>query len=296
MKRSLISFCLILSVFSFIPSGFTKSYERIVSLSPSTTEILFAIGAGDRVVGVTTYCDYPEEAKTRPKVGGFTDHSLEAIVLQKPDLVVITPNRGTKFTYGKLKQIEIESLVIPFYSLNDLVHSFDLIGEKTGTLEKAKKIQAELLEVIDRVRSRSAHRPKRKVAFVSWHTPLILPAKGTLEGDIIELAGGDNMAKDSPLHYPKFGIEAFFDRDPDLIIDASRMGKEMSLKEQKAMVKEFWGQYPELRAVKSGEVYIFKENVYSAPGPRTYRFIEAMAALLDPETKPVNEFYERVQS
>ena len=297
MKRWRIRFGLILiSLFlSTVTVGFAKSYERIVSLAPSITEILFTIGAGDRIVGVTTYCDYPEEAKTKPKVGGFTDQNIEAIVLQKPDLVILTPNRGTKFTYEKLKQINIETLVVPFYSLDDLLKSFELISQKAGNILEAKKIQAQLLETINQVRNQSVSRPKKKVAFVSWHTPLILAAGGTLEGNVVELTGGMNIAQDSPLHYPKFNIEALFTRDPDLIIDTSRMGRKMDFESQKEMVKKFWGQYSELHAVKTGHVYMFKGNVYCAPGPRTVRMIQAVNAILDPSTKPQNEFYERIQ-
>ncbi len=283
------------AIFLFNPSFlWAKSYERIVSLAPSITEILFAIGAGNRVVGVTTFCDYPEQAKSKPKVGGFTDQNIEAIVFQKPDLVIITPNSGTKFTYEKLKQIGIETLVVPFYSLKDLIQSFELIGQKTGNVLEAKKIETQLSEIINQVRAQSISRPPKKVAFISWHTPLILAARGTLEGDIVELSGGTNIAQDSPLHYPKFNIEALFARDPDLIIDTSRMGKKMSLEKQKEWAKKFWSQYSELRAVKTGQVYIFKGDVYCAPGPRTVRFIQAVNAILDPNTKPNNEFYERI--
>ena len=297
MRHSSLRVCVIFISIFFLssPSAFSKSYERIISLAPSITEILFAIGAGDRVVGVTTHCDYPEEAKLKPKVGGFLEQNIEAIVAQKPDLVMIAPNRGTKFTNEKLKQLGIETLIVPFYSLDDLVKSFELIGEKVGNWDRAKVLQAEVIQAINEVRARSVNRLRRKAVFITWQTPLIIPAGGTLEGDVMELSGGDNIAKDSPLHYPKFSIEAIFERDPDLIIDASSHGRQMSLEERKEMVRKFWSQYSSLRAVRSGEVYVFKTDVYSVPSPRTVRFIKAMGALFDPETKPENEFYERVK-
>ncbi|MBI4368151.1 MAG: cobalamin-binding protein [Candidatus Omnitrophica bacterium] len=299
LRRIVASFSLlILSVLWFSSSHAASdgtSYERIVSLAPSVTEILFALGAGDRVVGVTTYCDYPDEAKTKPKVGGYTEHNLEAIVSQRPDLVILTPNRGSKFTYEKLKQLGLEMMVVPFYSLDDLINSFELIGEKTGNVEPAKAIKYQLLEVVNRIREKSLGRPHQKVAFVSWRTPLVVPGRGTLENDVIGLAGGSGITSGRSLHYPKLSVEAFFAQDPDLIIDAASHGRDISLTEQKELVKKFWSQYPELRAVKSNQVYLFKENVYSVPGPRTVRLVRAMDAILDPETSPENEYYERIQ-
>ena len=278
-----------------IPGGFAKSYERIVSLAPSVTEILFAIGADNRLVGVTTYCDFPAEAKQKPKVGGFTEHSLEAIAAQRPDLVMMVPNRGTKFTYEKLKQLGIETSVVPLYSLNDLVRSYDVIGEKVGNAEQARKLQTQLVETIDQARKESAARQPRRVAFVNWHTPLIVPAPGTLEGDVIELVGGENIVKNGSQHYPKLGVEFLFASDPDLIIDTSSHGEDVDREVFKKVVREFWSKYKELRAVKSGDIYVFRRDVYSVPGPRTVRFIEAMNALFDPATKPENEYYERVR-
>lgn len=299
LKRIVASFALfILSVLwlsSSHAASDSKTYERIVSLAPSVTEILFAVGAGDRVVGVTTYCDVPDEAKLKPKVGGYTEHNLEAIVSQRPDLVILTPNRGSKFTYEKLKQLGLETVSVPFYSLNDLINAFEFIGEKTGQVNEANAIKNQLLEVVNQIREQSSAHPHRKVAFVSWRTPLVAPGKGTLENDIIELAGGSGITAGRSLHYPKLSIEAFFAQDPDLIIDAASHGQDIRFAVQKEAVKKFWSQYPELRAVKSNQVYLFKENVYSVPGPRTVRFVKAMKAILDPATPPENEYYERIQ-
>ena len=295
LKLGRITVLTLLIGFTFhVISAWPKSYARIVSLAPSVTEILFAIGADEKVVGVTTYCEFPPEAKLKPKVGGFTEHNLEAIAVQRPDLVMMVPNRGTKFTYEKLKQLGIELVNVPLYSLNDLVKSYELIGEKVGERERAHELQTQLLEAIDRVRAESAARPRKRVVFVNWHTPLIVPAPGTLEGDIIQLVGGENIVKDASQHYPKLGIEFLFASDPDLIIDTSSHGEEVDRETFKEVVRGFWSKYRELRAVKSSEIYVFRRDVYSVPGPRTVRFIEAMNALFDPATEPENEYYERV--
>ncbi len=296
MKKRIGFFLPVLfAVFLTAPSfGSAKSYKRIVSLAPSVTEILFKIGAGDKIVGVTTFCIYPEEAKSKPKVGGFTEQSIEAIVAQRPDLVIMNPNRGTKFTYEKLNQIGIETLVLPLARLGDIVESFQAVGEKTGHISEAQKARDELVAAIEKVRAHGAGRPKRKVALISWRSPLMLPGPDTFENDVIELAGGDNIAKDSPLSYPKFGMEAFLARDPDVIVEASNYAGKIPFEAQKEMVRQFWHQYPGLRAVKNGQIYVLKRDPYSVPGPRTVQFLEVMDAILDPQSKPDSPFYERI--
>jgi iron complex transport system substrate-binding protein len=272
-----------------------KTFERIVSLAPSVTEVLFAIGAGERVVAVTNYCVFPEKAKSLPKVGAFTDHNMEAILLEKPDLVVLTHNRGSKFTYEKLKDAGIETLAVSFYSLPDLIDSFRMIGEKTGNLPQAEKWKSDFEAIVKDVRARHKNQPKRKVAFVTWHFPLIVPGRGTYENDILELAGTRNIAADSDVRYPQLGIEAFLSRDPEMIIDASRHSTKMSFATYCEEVKKFWAQYPHLRAVKSGEVYVFKEDIYSVPGPRTIQLIRAIDQIMGREALKAGDLYERIQ-
>lgn len=295
-KRTGRFLAVLCAVFLIAPSfGYAKSYKRIVSLTPSVTEILFKIGAGDQIVGVTTYCIHPEEAKSKPKVGGFTEHNIESIVEQKPDLVIMNPNRGTKFTYEKLNQIGIETLVVPLERLEDIVRSFQLLGDKTGHVAEAENVRREMTAAIEKVRAHGTGRPRKKVAFVTWRSPLMVPGRDTFENDVIELAGGENIAKDSSLSYPKLGMEAFLASDPDLIVEASNFADAVPFGKQKENVRRFWRQYPNLRAVKAQEVYVLKGDPYSVPGPRTVEFMEVMDAILDPGSKHENPFYERIQ-
>lgn len=269
--------------------------SRIVSLAPSVTEMLFAMGLGEKIVGVTTYCIYPEEAREKPKVGGFTDHSVEAIIQQNPDLVIMSPNRGTKFTHEELKQMGVHMLVVPLYGLDDLVNGFDLIGAKTGHEEIAGEIRAEFEDTIEKVKTDAAGRPPRTVAFVNWQTPLMIAGHGTLEGDIVELAGGKNIAEVSANRYPKWSIEAFFGADPDIIIDASSHGRWDDMNDRRNNSEKFWKQYSSLRAVREGRIYLFKKNVYSVPGPRTLLLIRGVNEIMASGDKTEGEYFERVQ-
>jgi ABC-type Fe3+-hydroxamate transport system substrate-binding protein len=213
----------------------------------------------------------------------------------KPDLVVLAPNRGSKFTYEKLKQLHIDSLVVPFDNLGDLIQAFTLIGDKIGLSKEARQAQAPLLAAVERVKLQTSEIKGKKVVFVNWHTPFIVAGENSLEDDLIHLAGGVNVAHKSRDRYPRWNMEALFEYDPDMIIDASRHGEAATLEVQRKAAREFWAPFKTLRAVKSGDIYIFKENVYSIAGPRTVRLIEAVNAMMKAKEGEKSEFYEQVQ-
>ncbi len=247
------------------------------------------------MVGVTTYCEFPEAAKAKPKIGGFTDHNLEAIVALKPDLVIVTHNRGAKFTYEKLKGLQIPTQVVSFYGLDELVRSIGEIGESAGRKQESAKIQADFSHLIQEVRDRAEKRKPKKIIFISWTSPLMAAGPRTLETDVIELVGGENIVSDANVRYPRINMETLFERQPDMIIDASSYDAHADFAKRKAAVVSFWRQYPTLAAVKSGNVYVLKENVYTVPGPRTIKLIQAMDRVMSGDKESANEFYERIQ-
>ncbi len=294
-KISLILFCMLifLSIFDCAPAK-AESYKRIISLAPSITEILYAFGSGDEIAGVTTYCNYPEEAKTKPKVGGFTNHNIESIILLKPDLVIMTPNREAKLTHEKLKQLRIDALVVPLYRLDDLKTGIVTIGKQIGREQVAFKLADEIKKIAEHIQQFDVSGEPKKVAFITWKNPLILPANGTFEDDVITLAGGQNIVKHARARYPQLNIEILFDQNPDVIIDASSYGADKNFEEQKNKVCNFWNQYPLLRAVKTSEIYVLKGDFYSIPGPRTIQFMTTMEQILSAMPPQATEFYERV--
>ena len=288
-----ILFCL--SHIYFLPQAEATSYQRIVALAPSVTEILFAVGAGDQVVGVTKYCDRPEEAKAIPKVGGFTDHSLEAIVALKPDLVVMTPNRGTKFTYDKLEQIGVESLVLPLYSLEDLDQTLKTAGEKTGNEEGAAKIRQQLNQMKESLREDKEAVSGLRVAFVSWRSPFLLAGNLSLEGSMLEWIGVENIANDSKVRYPRWDIEVLFEKDPDIIIDAESHLRGETLEIRKEQTRAFWKRYSGLRAVKEGRVYLVLNTSLPVPGPRSVDFMKLLHKIIHTLPETDSDEYARVQ-
>lgn len=270
---------------------------RIVSLSPSTTEILFALGAAEQISGVTTYCEYPPEAKAKPRVGGFTNHNLEAIAALKPDLVVLTPNGGSRSTYQRLKQVKIPVLSLPFYSLEDVSNAFEKLGGVSGHPEKAASLARELLQTVREIKESSPKNRALKAAYLTWRKPLILAGKDTMEEEMIRLAGAENAARDSKVRYPRWSEEAFWASDPDVIFDASVFERMGDPEKELAEARAFWSRFKTLRAVREGHVFLLNREVLPVPGPRTVLQIRTLAAILkDPgRASKYAEGYEKLE-
>lgn len=271
-----------------------KPAARIVSLSPSTTEILFALGAGEQVAGVTNYCEHPSAARLKPKVGGFTNHNLEAIAALQPDLVVLTPNGGSRATYKRLKQLRVPVYSLPFYSLKDLSLAFETLGRLSGYPERAGVLIRELQDTAGQVQKTSAAEPLKAV-YVTWRSPLILAGKGTMEDEMVRLTGAVNAASSSRVRYPRWSEEAFWGNDPDVILDASAFERETGdPQKEKQDALAFWSKFSSLRAVREGRVYLLSREVLPVPGPRTVSQIRVIAEILSGTEMEKTEGYERL--
>src|SRR5215472_12146034 len=184
--------------------------HRIVSIAPSITEILFALGAGDQVVGDTIYCNYPEEAKSKAKIGGFTTPSIELILALNPDLVFVTEKRPDIVkTLQQSRRMEV--VAVEPNSVAGIYRSIQKIADKVGLSERGK----ELIQSIDKEIHANAAQTNRtarpKVLFVVGRTPgtvsdLIVVGRGSYLSELIELAGGVNVAADTALEYPQFSF------------------------------------------------------------------------------------------
>lgn len=293
LSSCLILFCLCLG--TAFGSVSEKPATRIISLSPSTTEILFALGAGEKVAGVTTYCENPAAAKLKPKVGGFTNHNLEAIAALQPDLVVLTPNGGSRATYKRLKELRVPVYSLPFYSLEDLSGAFETLGRLSGSPARAEVLIRELNQTSDEIQKAGNPASSLKVAYVTWRSPLILAGKGTMEDEMVRLAGAVNAASASRVRYPRWSEEAFWDHDPDVILDASAFERETgdALKE-KQEARAFWSKFSSLKAVREGRVYLLSREVLPVPGPRTASQIRVIAEILAGPPMEKTEGYERL--
>jgi len=247
-----------------------KKPERIISLSPANTEILFAIGAGDKVVGVTEYCDFPPEVKEIDKVGGYTTPNIEAIVAKNPDLVVASYGNGEE-NIKRLKELGITVLTLYPKSLQDILKDIKLVGEATGFDDEAKKLVENLQRRINLIEEENKKIPEEKrprILWLMWYPELWTAGKGTFFDQLVKLAGGENVAFDLK-GWKIISKETVLARDPQIIL-CSQMGTGDVL--LKKIVED-----PELSkiwAVKNGKVYEIDQNILERPGPRIVEALE----------------------
>ena len=168
------------------------TYERVISLSPAITEIIYALGAEARLVGVSSYCNYPPAAQDKTDMGGFINPNLERIIVAKPDVVILSPNSGTKMIQESLARLGIKNEVVSFYTIDHLRKAYAQIGTLVGAEKKAAQLQRELAATIETIHAKTAGVTKPSMVFVREHSPLYVSGKGTYEDDLITIIGGTN--------------------------------------------------------------------------------------------------------
>jgi iron complex transport system substrate-binding protein len=250
--------------------------QRIVSLAPNHTEILYALGLGDRVVGVTEYCNYPPEATAKPKVGDFITIDLEQVVGLEPDLVLATTMHMAE-TVPALQERGITVFVLDPQSVVAVLESIQKIGQLTGRGDEAEALVADMQARIDAVQQKvqDAARPK---VFWELGPELFTAGPGSFVDDLITVAGGENVAADADSPWPQLSVEAIVLRDPDVIVLADH-----NYGQTAEMVKERPG-WEDIRAVKEGNIIeITDDDIVSRPGPRLVEGLEFLAKAFHPD-------------
>lgn len=253
--------------------------QRIVSLAPSITEILFALGLGDKVVGVTDYCDYPEEALSKPKVGGYFMTNLESIMGQDPDIVFAD---GHDPVCDQLEELEVTMVVLQPEDIAGIFRDIELVGEITAKEKAAEELLAEIEGRIDAVTTKTAEVERPTVFYVIDVSEPSKPwtaGEGSFVDALIDLAGGENMAATVD-QWAQFSLEVLVSTDPELIIVDASHGE--------ALIPDFGSLtgWKEMSAVKSGEIYFIDGDLTSRPGPRIVDGLEEMARIIHPELFP----------
>jgi iron complex transport system substrate-binding protein len=263
-----------------------KSPLRIVSLAPSITETLFALGVQKRLVGVTRYCDYPKQAQSIKRVGDLINPSVETILSLKPDLVITTVNPGTRRVLASLPRHGVKVLWVNLKSIEDVRKSFVVLGkalliEKRGR-ELAKRFQSELNAARQTVPT-IANKPQ--VLIIFGHRPLIVAGPNTFADNLLHLAGAQNAAAESPHSYPKWTLENLLEVNPTVIIDAY-MGSQPS---GVAKLRPRWMTMKAINAVARGHVHVWNGNLLHRPGPRLPKALAQLIDLIYPnKRKPEN--------
>ncbi len=255
-----------------------KKPERIVSLAPSITEIIFALDQGHRLKGVTTYSDFPPEAQKLPKVGSYVQLDLEKIVALKPDLCIAIKD-GNPIAVAR----RLEALNIPVYAVNPknletVMQTVREIGGLLNVEKKADKLVHSMNRRIQKVKSlvsQTTYRPR--VFFQIGVSPIVSVGTHTFSNELIVLAGGKNVAR-GPIAYPRFSIEQVLALSPEVIIITS-MARAAVFRQVKAQ----WSRWQSLPAVRNHHIYIEDSNLFDRPTPRLVNGLELMVRLIHPE-------------
>lgn len=258
-----------------------RNPQRLISLAPSNTEILFALGLGDKVVGVTDFCDYPEEAQAIEKVGGM-EHNLEKIVALNPDLVLAiggSPAQVEKAT--EMDKLGLTVLVLEPGDIEGIMTNIELVGKATGAEKQASQLAAEMWKRFDEITAKAkGAESKPKVFFeldATDPSKPYTPGPGSFIDALISLAGGSNIAASAKMQWAQFSTEEIIAQDPEVIVlgDAN-YGITVE------MVKERPG-WSVIAAVKNGAIYPIDDILISRPGPRIIDGLEALARIIHPE-------------
>ena len=256
--------------------------QRIISLSPSTTETLFAIGAGDQVVGVTSYCDFPAEAATREIVGGFSAKtiSIETIISLNPDLVIAGVSAHQPIA-DTLKEAGITVLAIEPKSIDDIQSIIVDLAVITGHEQEGKAVSEDISNRINAVNEKlSTLKDDQivKVFYEVWDAPLMTAGPNSFTGQMISYAGGNNIFSDVDTDYPQISSEELISRNPQIILSSTTHGDKLSIE---AMAqREGWET---IEAVINNNVVLLDGNIVSRPGPRVIDAIEMISEAIYPE-------------
>ncbi len=261
--------------------------RRIVSLAPSITETLFAVGCGKRVAGATRYCNHPAAAKRIPRVGGYIDPSYERIAAKKPDLVVCLRAPEHKRVREYLRRMRMPLLTVNHESLAGIVASLEQIGRACGAPKRGAELAKAARTKLARVAKRIQGKKRPRVLIVFGRATVVGPLREAyvagrqgLYDDVLRRAGGINaFPRDVPA-YPKLTAEGIAALDPDLIVE---LAPELERKGvTHAQLLATWRALPSLRAVQQSNVHILPGAYGEVPGPRFVELVEHLAGLLHP--------------
>ena len=252
---------------------------RVVSLAPSITEIVFALGEGDRLKGVTQHCDFPADAQSLPKIGSYVHLDLERIVALKPDLCIARSGRQSRGMWWRsLKHLGIPVYTVDPRNLDTAVDTVLEVGQLLNATTKAQHLANEMRARIERVKVRVAGTGGHpRVFFQIGTAPIVSAGTNTVIHELIVTAGGQNLA-DGPASYPRFSMEQVLALQPEVIIITS-MTKEPDLEQMSAE----WRQYEGLPAVRNNRIFIVDADLFDRPTPRIINGLETLAGIIHPE-------------
>jgi len=252
--------------------------KRIISLAPSITEILFALGLNEEIAAVTNFCDYPEAVLKKPRIGGFINPSIEKIVSLKPDLIIATRDGNRWETINRLSDLGFSVYLIHPKSFNGVMKAIHHIGVMVGKEEESRKIIVNMISEKEDITTRIKSLPKPKVFFQIGYAPIMTVGRETLADDLIRLAGGKSISENELISYPLYSIEAILSKAPEIIIMSS-----MESRRDYSNLIKWWQNWNSIPAVKLNAIYVIDSNLVDRPTPRIIEGLEALTKMIHPE-------------
>jgi iron complex transport system substrate-binding protein len=280
---------LLLVCATLLAAQHTDAPRRIISTAPSITEMLYALGLGDRVVADTRFCRYPPEARLKPKIGDYVNPNLEAIAALKPDLVIVQTN--PVHLRERLTRMHLNTIEVDQQNIAAIYDSIRQVGDAAGVPGRAATLIASIRAGLDRIRARAAAFKPVRMMFVIGRSQgrldgLVVVGRASFLNQVIRVAGGENIFNDAVAPYPGVSLEEVIARDPEVILDMGDMADTVAVTDRhKREVVALWNRVPSVAAVKRHHVYAIAADMYMVPGPRVVDSARSIFDMLHPESQ-----------
>jgi len=261
--------------------------SRIVSLAPNLTEILFALGLGERTAAVSSDSDYPTGVESKNKVGTFWSPDAESIIASRPDLVLALWFEQQKSVADSLKRLGYEVLILKIEKVGELFTAIEKIGVATGCKQRANELVKNIGQQLDDFQQQLASAKKVRVLWVIQVEPLRVAGRNTFINELIELAGGENAIGPTIAKYPQIGEEEVLASGVEIIIQSAMGAGDIPAQQQAA--EKFWGRWRNLPAVKNKRIHVVNPDTILRLGPRLPEGIELVAGYLHPDIFAQND-------
>tara|TARA_R110001606_G_scaffold361754_7_gene515408 strand:- start:331112 stop:332023 length:912 start_codon:yes stop_codon:yes gene_type:complete len=260
--------------------------QRIISISPSITETLFALGLGNNVVAVTDYCDFPAEVNTLPKVGGFVNPNLETIITLEPDLVILLANQQR--VVEQLQQLNIPTLPVLNTTLDDIKRTIAVIGQRTQHQQQAEQLLNKINQKIAFIAEKTKGLARPTVMITMGHSidaehmkQVFIAGQHDFYNDLISLAGGQNVYQALQPSVPSLSVEGIMQLNPQIIVDIYPEADDHN-SDLKHVLQQWYGlKYVD--AIKNNRIHLIEQNYATIPGPRIFLLLDQLARLIHPE-------------
>lgn len=277
IQTNSIRLFLVLMFFAWSQSIFAKAespVQRIIALSPSTVEQLFAIGAGDRIVGTVEYADYPEAAKKIPRIGNYAGIQIEQALALKPDLIIAWKGGNKQADLDKLKSLGVNIHQSQIISVSQISHELRKLGELTGLQQNAEMVINNIEKKYRKITQTYATKTPVKVFYQLWHQPLRTIGPGSWIDSLLKDCNAINLFSEANAPYPQVSFESVLVKNPQVIIIPHHSGNQ-------GAKTEHWSQWPEIDAVKSQQIHVLNGDLLHRFTPRALDGLDTLCQQID---------------